>query len=397
MQNSSESISLWRGTTTSSNLNPLGTFTETWIAGGATRNFAFTGFGPSTDVERKLATAGTYDKSYYRGPYGRRWYDDTYWSTWNKTFTNGYLGGVYGDYLSSYPGVTSANLVSNNMMNWVYNECLDKFYEKVKKSETNIALTLGEGRETGRMFKALRSVDSIVKAIRKSRKLLKTNPSLLLAQTHLSIKYGWQPLLNDVWNYANWTYETFSLGVPIKARRRKRFKVSDIRYPQSYQRSHVRGEETYSCEIEVVCYVDDPNWFTVSRLTSLNPASIAWELTTLSFVVDWLYDVGGYLENLENSLATGLSFRRGYVTRTYHQNLTDYHYRFRTAPASPPAAGGTRDEMWGTSIQQKASKSRIRLTGFPRPVKPTLKLRMGSGRILSAVALARTILLGKVK
>lgn len=329
-------------------------------------------------------------KHFYSGPKGSTTGYDYSMAPYVGTTTNtGYLGGSYGDHLSNYNGINTLSIKSNNMMNWVYNECLDKFYEKLKQSETNIALTIGEGKETGRMFKVFRSVDKVVKAFRQARKLVKANPTMLLAQTHLSVKYGWTPLFNDIWNYADWTYRTFSVGIPVKARRKKSFPVSDS-YSDSTWYRRVTGTRSYQAEIEVVCYVEDPDWFTASRLTSLNPAAIAWELTTLSFVVDWLYDIGSYLENLENSLGTGLSFRRGYVTRVYYHKLQEVQ----------SSSGRAYTSGWNkymTSEAVRAVKLREVLTGFPRPVKPTLKLRMGSGRILSAAALSRTILLGKVK
>lgn len=280
-------------------------------------------------------------------------------------------------------------------MNWAYNDALSKIWEAIKQSETNIALTLGEGRETGRMFKVFRSVDKVVKAVRKARKLIKHNPSLLLAQTHLSVKYGWTPLFNDIWNYADWTYKTFSFGVPFRKRSRKRLRVSQS-WSDSDGYTRVYGNEYYSCEIGLRCYVNDPNWFTASRLTSLNPATIAWELTTLSFVVDWLYDIGSYLQNLENALATGLTFQQGYVTRVAYQECRMDHSRNKsTVMVSPP--GVYRQTGFGTSSYKRVVKRRDVLSAFPMPRKPTFHLRMGAGRILSAAALSRTILLGKVR
>jgi hypothetical protein len=40
----------------------------------------------------------------------------------------------------------------------------------------------------------------------------------------------------------------------------------------------------------------------LGNYTSLNPASIVWELTPFSFVADWFIDIGGYLRNLETAL-----------------------------------------------------------------------------------------------
>lgn len=373
---------------------------KTWSGptpqGSITYSFTFSGFGNNPDPAKKLPVAGSYTKQKV-SPMKGNWSNVQYYTSNGQLASGtGLVGyhGQHGDYLSYYD------------LNWTHlsranNKALDKLWDKVKQTESNLALTLGEWRETAKMLRVGESVYQVLVSARKAKRDFLMNPSRSLSSYWLSYKYGWQPAMMDVWNYVNWTYHGFD-NMAFKARARDRNHVDDTRVSSygsdSYGnsiKSRVTGDQVRQVEYELRAGVSDPAWFTASRVTSMNPASIAWELMPLSFVVDWFYDVGGFLQNVENALGTGLTFKGGYKTELLLVNVQD---RWSGMYKYPPQYGYQSilsDDS--TSYKYYVWKNRSLLTGFPYPSPPVLNVKLGWQRMLSATALIRTVLLGGVK
>lgn len=112
--------------------------------------------------------------------------------------------------------------------------------------------------------------------------------------------------------------------------------------------------------------------------TSLNPASILWELTPYSFVADWFLDVGSYLRNLET----------GYL----YSNLFKVGYRTRQVKGVGKLS--TPDNFW-EGHYRVLDVNRALLSSYPLPNSPRLKVELGSGRLLNAAALLGVLLKSK--
>jgi hypothetical protein len=143
-----------------------------------------------------------------------------------------------------------------------------------------------------------------------------------------------------------------------------------------------QGNVIQGCQFHL-CFVPPSNTFNVSRWGSLNPLSIAWELTTLSFVVDWLYDVGGYLRSLETAMLYNSNFHSGYYTQLWaHQGSWNGKAYTRVY-----SSGTYYAEMQGVSSWKYTRFSRNVLGSYPLPRAPAFKIDLGSERLLSAAAL----------
>lgn len=119
----------------------------------------------------------------------------------------------------------------------------------------------------------------------------------------------------------------------------------------------------------------------LSRLTSLNPASILWELLPFSFVIDWFYDVGGYLRGCETALVSKLGTFNGYISRT-----TKYSRTFSEVGVGKDLqlylhSGGTK----GETARYDFNRSVITSIPFPRP--PVFRADLSSKRMINAAAL----------
>jgi hypothetical protein len=302
------------------------------------------------------------------------------------TEQSGGLNGAFGTFITSsqYPVFYDST---------TYNNALSDFYDGLRRSEANFALSLGEAKETRRTLLFGKTLPDLVTMARRTRRQFLHNPSKSMAEIWLAAKYGWAPLIQDVYAYLKWSYDILQDGIPIRGRANRVNWVRDKFIGGSgLYTAYCTGKQQWKCEVK--CWVDVGNsaLYNSSRITTLNPASIAWELMTLSFVVDWFYDVGGFLQNVESALGAGLVFKRGYVTEVCFHDLKEADVIDQKKLVFP---WYLVDSGYAESSQRFAMKRRTKLTGFPFPRAPTLELKLGWQRIISTAALLRTILLGK--
>lgn len=360
-------------------------------------SFSFLGFGANDPVEKRMPTSGEYEKTVDRQHVGRVDRSEYYW-------TGDYQGGTaHEGPIDSHVGLLCTSLKSTYSAE-AYNKALTRFYDKIRETETNLALTLGEGKESVHMIRALSSMDKIVKLAIEARRKLKQNPSLLMSEIWLGYQLGWKPLYNDVYNWLNFTYQAFAEGVPVRARASVGGQYSDLRNENPINSTGttgtrlITGKRLWSTEIKVWAGIDDDASYNRSQITSLNPLTIAWELTPLSFFVDYFYNIGGYLQNMENFLAVGLTFKRGYVTEMYFHDLSEIVGQ--SDPWNSNYNGNLYYQAYhvhGRGGSYYVRKRRTVLAWFPIPRAPTLKVPLGWQKLLTTTALFRSILLGGVK
>lgn len=124
--------------------------------------------------------------------------------------------------------------------------------------------------------------------------------------------------------------------------------------------------------------------------TSLNPVSIAWELLPYSFVVDWFFNVGNYVRNLETALLYGGDFVDGYMTKVSYAQMKMVPKRY-----SYPKGSGTGLVSCTFDAKSEAylvNFNRSILTSSPTPEVPSFRADLGSARLLNAAALLAVLL-----
>lgn len=353
------------------------------------KGFVHSGFGRNDVRRRTRPTAGSYVKNTEFRPWGQggfvRLNSANQPTNWQYTIGN--LGGYHGtlwNYTNTQPSYDSTT----------YNNCLSKLYDEIRGAEANIAMTLAESGETGRMGKrAIQSMWKILSTARRVRREAIANPSKLISEIWLSYKYGWLPAYMDVYAYLQYTTRRFD-EMTFKARKTRK-ETSRARLVSSDYIVWTTMRREWRAEVSVTAKVSDSSAFDLTRITSLNPISIAWELVPFSFVVDWFYDVGGWLQLQEAALGSGLTFVRGYRTQVA---FNEWNERW-TRDAVVNEVGGSKTVYFHNDSAgiHRAIKQRDVLTSFPRPVAPRFECKLGWQRILSAAALIRVVLLGKVK
>jgi len=288
-----------------------------------------------------------------------------------------------GDFLSTS---LNAEIVFDNselqaIDNRLSSRCLDKLTDKVRGG-LDLSVDIAEAHQTKKMLKVTDQLVGVYEtAVRKY------GPLKLASNLWLMNQYGIQPLLSSLYGAAD-----ESLRLVINKVSRHSARVSEIHRPRELQINTVMGFFTLptksarfkrSWTIGVDLLNRDVD---LARWTSLNPISLAWETLPLSFVADWVFNVGGYLRNMETMVAYSSQFRSGYRTILMVGDAS-----FATAPRDIGPNYINRIETWKGNARLCAI-DRIVLAAYPAPRLPSFDARLGSSRLLSAAALLAQLL-----
>ncbi len=321
-------------------------------------------------------------------------------------------GPVYDHSLGSFIGPSGyvyAPYLPDPTSNSFYNQALDKLNEKTRSS-VDLSIDLLQSRQGIDMAKSLSSlVGTVVRfaagaanPFRVAASLLKRDPrKLRLHMTYVNLLKRGSKEAADRW--LMWQYgiapmvSTFHgivenmLHVADGSTRRV---VAQYRVPltpvedwtMQYDGHTLQGPLWVSGVVGAKFTIDlkdqDPG---LGDFTSLNPASIAWEMLPFSFVADWVYDVGSYLRNAETRYLMMDRFKGGYLTQFRFAEISHNITKVTTS-----GLGGSVVEYSGTSSERYRRRSV--LYTYPDARAPSFDVKLGSSRLLSAAALLRGVL-----
>lgn len=308
------------------------------------------------------------------------------WDNWGSGYLmsrTGYLGGSFGP---------TPSIVMDDNSTSIQNRALAKLYDQIRDSEVSLNTTIGEGRETLDMFMAVaRGAQQFVTNFRQAKKKLKRevlsairNPLQTVGGLELLWSVGLSPLINDVENLRNHVAnkKELHIDIPAQSRASKTHEKSNVTYPSGATQVEER-ELSQRIEYSLVFRVDDLHTFENWRLGLTVRPTLLWELTTLSFVVDYFINIGQYLELLEASiLNNGFSFVSGYVTTT----SKDSWWIRSEKPLWKNPNARSDGHSWSCRGGVR-TKTRSRLTSFPAPMRPTVKLPSAASQLLNCAAL----------
>lgn len=271
----------------------------------------------------------------------------------------------------------------------LYAAALEKFNTKVRGS-LDLGVTLAEAHTTSRMFRTTAAVLNHARQFRRGAfSFSGVGTTKDVADGWLQWQYGWKPLMNDVFRVADESIRIVINRIKkVEARVTWPIQVDDTPSRTIYNVPGVvkrSGSGRQSCTI--ACHLTVPD-FDLARWSSLNPVSLGWELIPYSFVVDWFVDVGSYLRNLETALLYSQRFRSGYISELFAYTGTEVSSRreYTTGQVRFIIDDGASAKIKETRFQ------RTKLTSYPVPHKPTMKVDLNSYRMFSAAALLRQLL-----
>lgn len=249
----------------------------------------------------------------------------------------------------------------------VEGEAVSKAYDMIRAS-SDLAIDLAESYQTVRMVKKLREVTNLIRSIHPNQ----------WARRWLEYQYGWKPLVTTVFDLADQLknghvtghqlFETFSKEVQQGTR--------IVTEPCNMTPQIEQYTITRRVKLRTEWRLQDSAVNHFANWSSLNPASIAWELVPFSFVADWFYDVGSYLRDMESFWLYRNQFVSAYSTRT--------SMRVGTCRCSSSGNGYAPAILDGGYIHKYKNRAAITLD-LPR--LPKFQAKLGASRVLSAAAL----------
>lgn len=274
------------------------------------------------------------------------------------------------------------NKVLEQLMNNDLN--LGQFFGEMKESIGTIASIVGD---VLRFYRGLRHPIALFKStrLRDVRKLHNR-----AASEYLRYMYGVRPMMSDAYAAADAISRGLTdlpIGYAYGEGIDRDFVVSNYPsagFPKVANVDKLTGFLKRGVEVSCHYRVTNPALYQLNRYGLVNPLSLAWELTTLSFVADWFTGIGNFLTGL--SAGVGLSYDVGYETRYVRGNFTSHTEMGRTGFSNLVSG-----ERYAKTEVQLVSMRRFANPGFtPPPVYFRWDLNLN--RALTSVSLLTTAL-----
>jgi hypothetical protein len=259
--------------------------------------------------------------------------------------------------------------------------------------------------ESGQTVKMLRQTLRLKREILKFLGELATKPKKVRrAITHgsgkwLEYRYGWIPLMGSIYEAGeNLRRQIHNRRFGVRVR-----STYEAGFPRSY-RAGTPGSQTYQQmtghvkqsvwhQYGMNFRMPSPNVQQMLNWSSLNPATIAWELVPLSFVIDWFVNIGDSLRAWENHVIFSSLFEGGYETRTIKE--VRHAWWVSGTPRLTPdywPDGQSIQGYYGSSESHSArcdyrDKQRVKLLSLPTPVGLRVRCNLNSSRFVDAASL----------
>lgn len=298
-------------------------------------------------------------------------------------------GNLYG--FGTYNVAQRTPIVSTNTKNRVYTEAA----AKLQQGDLQLGVMIAEGRRSFNLV--VDSVYVVLKAFHYVRRrqyyealnILGLDPRLWRkyryltpARFWLSIKYGWMPLLQDIYALIDALNTDWSKYPPtLSVVRRLAWDHPGV--PEGANR--MEGRVKMGCECKLYYRINDETLYFLSSIGLTNPAIISWELVPFSFVFDWFVPVGTWLQALSAS-HMGIQQIGGY--RTSYANAAFKAYYSEGYPIGTASLIDGTEECLEVRYR---SMRRERIVGALVPI-PFVKWGYSTSHAISAIAL---ILSGK--
>lgn len=204
-----------------------------------------------------------------------------------------------------------------------------------------------------------------------------------LSNAYLELTFGWTPLIQDLYGTADEFVRFIENGTSQRFRGRVREPQPAIKSTMqvlgSTRNVTVTRKGYWGHSITVQLKPEHPG-FDLSRWTSLNPVLWGYNLIPFSFVLDYVYDIGGYLENLEAAVMQNSRFELG-----FEEKLIVIEDGVRLSQSWHQAGYDHLASIYAS--RSYVSYGRTVLGAYPIPDRPVFTVSLGSKQLLNLAAL----------
>jgi len=214
------------------------------------------------------------------------------------------------------------------------------------------------------------------------------------AQEYLRFMYGIRPLMADIYAIVNGTATNMAEGEIARITRSlpdETFGPEDMTAFCDEFQGEARREATCSVTFKLA----SPGAFELWRMGLTDPLSVAWELLTLSFVIDWFLGLGNFIAGLTQP--QGITFLHGYVTEYIRKRGYCMTHPLRAqAVANPESYTLVSGQPYARSYVNHVAFRRTPLIGFPIP-PVFVRVDLSNSQLVSGLALIVAHLTGNRK
>lgn len=237
-----------------------------------------------------------------------------------------------------YPPEAEGLLATQSIWQPISDSCYSSFRRKVYNGGSSLGVSLGGWRQSAQMIRNASSniVESAADLMRYYRNRGGFRVGKKLADKHLEVIFGWQPLFEDIANAARVMVDPLPNSFVSVS------KIARQSYRSSYGPDMLGFSEQSSydgyCRVNhsAMVEVTNPNLWLAEKLGLLNAASVAWDLVPWSFVVNMFSTVGQVVNSITDY--TGLTFHNSYRTVTMKGT---WNYRTTDDPLDRPKWKGS--------------------------------------------------------
>lgn len=196
-------------------------------------------------------------------------------------------------------------------------EAITKVIKKLKDRKASLGEDLAEAgktyysltREVGNLARALYAVKrgdaaGALRHLSDKRGLARRGADLFL-----QYKYGWKPLMSDIYGLSELLKQQCKPALLMTAQTRTTVKTPRLLPKNGYDR---KGNINIRGRLALTGKINSNQARLPDRIGLSNPLSLAWELVPYSFVVDWFIPIGDILDAMTPPL--GLDFVGGSCT-----------------------------------------------------------------------------------
>lgn len=242
-----------------------------------------------------------------------------------------------------------------------------KFRGKLYKGSAALGVTLASWKQSQEMITSRyrqigwgldsmsRSIDQLYRSARRREfhRLAKS-----LANTHLEVVFGWQPLVQDILAAATTVINDQPQVQRVTARASTPVDLFEVWGDSGYAQTYWTGYGYLKVARSATVEISNPNLWLAERAGTLNGFAVAWDLVPWSFVVNMFVNTGQLVNSITDF--AGLSFPSSSITYGL-----PYGYTVVSAPGSRNG-DPRRNELRGIAMYRVKSKYRY-LNGVARP------------------------------
>lgn len=272
-----------------------------------------------------------------------------------------------------------------------YNQAYARLREKVMTAEAALGAFLAEVGEAARMilqrvlslirsFKAAKKghwkrafseLSGVTDSRQWTRRRAARNAAKTAADWWLELWFGWLPSLGDIYNAAEVMCSEMGLGSQYGTAT-SRQNISVIQ-PGGATRTTIASIRH---KVGGVFAVSNPNKLLLNQLGLANPIGTLWEIIPFSFMLDWVFKIGDYINSYNDWY--GLT-----ITKSFHTHVMRYqNTETLKLPLPSHITGGPK---YGFGIMM------VRGVGIPKPL-PARQFNGNLDTLLTRTASAVSIL-----